>query len=60
MNGEVVLDVDGLSVGYVRRDGSIGEHTLPPHPLLDFEGPEHEGQLRSILDPILTRSGAAA
>ena len=23
MNGEVVLDVDGLSVGYVRRDGSI-------------------------------------
>ena len=45
---------------YLRRDGSIGEHTLPPHPLLDFEGPEHEGQLRSILDPILTRSGAAA
>jgi len=31
-----------------------------PHPLLDFNGPEHEGQLRSILDPILTHTGAAA
>ena len=45
---------------YVRRNGSISEHTMPPDPLLDFEGPEHEGQLRSILDPILTHSGAAA
>jgi thioredoxin reductase len=45
---------------YLRRNGSIGEHTMPPDPLLDFEGPEHEGQLRSILDPILTHSGAAA
>lgn len=45
---------------YLRRDGSITEHVMPPHPLLDFSGPEHEGQLRSILEPILTHSGAAA
>ena len=45
---------------YLRRDGSIIENTMPPDPLLNFEGPEHERQLRSILDPILTRSGAAA
>ena len=45
---------------YLRRNGSISEHTMPPDPLLDFEGPEHAGQLRSIVDPVLTHSGAAA
>jgi len=45
---------------YLRRNGSIGEHTMPPDPLLQFEGPEYERQLRSILDPVLTHSGAAA
>jgi thioredoxin reductase len=45
---------------YLRQEGSISEHVMPPHPLLDFSRPEYEGQLRSILEPILTRSGAAA
>jgi thioredoxin reductase len=51
---------DLYPVVYLRKNGSIVEHPMPPDPLLDFEGPEHERQLRSILDPILTHSGAAA
>src|SRR5207302_531545 len=45
---------------YLRRNGSIGEHFMPPDPLLDFERSEYERQLRSVLDPVLTHSGAAA
>jgi thioredoxin reductase len=51
---------DPYPVIYLRRDGSITEHVMPPQPLLDFSGPAHAGQLRSILEPILSRSGAAA
>jgi len=45
---------------YLRSDGGIAEHVMAPHPLLDFSGPEYENQLRSMLDPVLTHSGAAA
>ena len=34
---------------YVRAGGAISEHLLPPHPLLDFEGPEYQRQLGTIL-----------
>ena len=51
---------DPYPVIYLRRDGSITERVMPPQPFLDFSGPAHDGQLRSILEPILSRSGAAA
>ena len=51
---------DLYPVIYLRKDGAISEHPMPPQPLLDFTGSEHERQLRSILEPVLTRSGAAA
>ena len=34
---------------YVRNDGRIAEHLLPPHPLLDFRTSEHRDQLSAIL-----------
>jgi thioredoxin reductase len=45
---------------YLRKDGVVSEHLLPPHPLLDFRGEEYRRQLQSILDPILTASAAPA
>ena len=51
---------DPYPMVYLRQNGSIGEHPMPPDPLLDFERSEYERQLRSVLDPVLTHSGAAA
>jgi thioredoxin reductase len=41
---------------YVRSRGTISEHLLPPHPLLDFEGIEYQQQASSALDPILSHA----
>ena len=45
---------------YVRRDGKVNEHLMPPHPLLDFEGPiyreQTESALRDLLSPSLSRT----
>jgi hypothetical protein len=45
---------------YLRRDGKMSEHLLAPHPLLQFEGPEHDRQLRDILDSVLSASASPA
>ena len=45
-------------VVYVRNAGSIAEHPMPPHELLDFTGAEYREQLRGLLEPVL--SGAAS
>lgn len=34
---------------YARRSGNVEEHSLPPDPLFNFEGPEHRAALSSIL-----------
>ena len=34
---------------YVRASGATSENLLPPHPLLDYEGPEYQRQLGSVL-----------
>jgi thioredoxin reductase len=51
---------DPYPVIYLRRDGSITERTLPPHPLLDFTGPEYAAELRSIPEPVLAGSAPPA
>ena len=43
---------------YVRKDGSVAEHALEPHPLLDFTGRDYQNELRKVLEPVL--SGAAS
>jgi thioredoxin reductase len=45
---------------YLRKDGTLSEHLLPPDPLLAFEGPEHDRQLRDILEPVLSASASPA
>jgi len=47
-------------VMYLRRGGSVAEHPLPPHPLLDFTGPDYQGELRAILQPVLSAAGSPA
>jgi thioredoxin reductase len=39
---------------YVRARGATSEHLLPPHPLLDFEGPEYQRQLSSVLGNVVS------
>lgn len=51
---------DPYPVVYLRKDASITERALPPHPLLDFTGPEYEGELRAILEPVLAASASPA
>jgi thioredoxin reductase len=41
-------------VAYVRHDGQVSEHALPPHPLLQFEGAEYASSLHAALKPVLT------
>jgi thioredoxin reductase len=41
---------------YVRRGGTVKEHLLPPHPLLDFEGASYQGQLASAIGDLLSPS----
>jgi thioredoxin reductase len=43
---------------YVRKDSSVAEHALAPHPLLDFTGRDYQAELRNALEPVL--SGAAS
>jgi hypothetical protein len=42
-----------LPVVYIRRNGEISEHQLPPDPLLNFEGPLHRGALEDLLAGLL-------
>jgi thioredoxin reductase len=41
---------------YVRSNGTLKEHLLPPDPLLDFTGPEYVAQLSADLKPMLGRA----
>ena len=36
---------------YLRRDGEIMEHTLPPHPMHDYESDSYRGELKAVLQP---------
>ena len=51
---------DPYPVIYVRSQGTVTEHPLPPHPLLAFEGPEYEREasaaLKAVVQPALSRS----
>ncbi len=38
---------------YVRAKGSVKEHSLPPHPLLDFTGDSYRKELSDRLEPLL-------
>ena len=38
---------------YVRSKGSVKEHILPPHPLLDFTGEPYRKELSDRLQPLL-------
>jgi thioredoxin reductase len=55
----MTLESDGKNdnlypVAYVRHDGQLTEHALPPNPLLQFEGAEYADALHAALKPILT------
>jgi thioredoxin reductase len=43
---------------YVRSGGEVREHLLPPHPLLDFEGPQYQSQAASLVKGLLARAPA--
>jgi len=45
---------------YLRKNGVVGEHLLPPHPLIDFTGTDYQRQLGGILDPVLSPSPSPA
>ncbi len=47
---------DPYPVVYVRSGGSVSEHAMPPHPLLDFDGPEYHRAIESALESVLGRS----
>ena len=51
---------DPYPVIYIRRDGSVSEHALAPHPLLDFTGTDYQHELRTVLDPVLSGAGSPA
>ena len=51
---------DPYPVIYIRRDGSVSEHVLAPHPLLDFTGTDYQHELRTVLDPVLSGAGSPA
>lgn len=38
---------------YIRRDGRVTEHVLPPDPLYNFETPEHYAHLTALLSGLL-------
>jgi hypothetical protein len=38
---------------YVRHDGRLAEHLMPPHPLHAFDGDEYRRELGARLDPLL-------
>jgi thioredoxin reductase len=42
---------------YIRRHGAVTEPQLmPPHPLLDYEGPDYHKQLSAALSPLVSPS----
>jgi hypothetical protein len=45
---------------YLRKGGSISEHLMPPHPLLDFQGDDYRRQLEAILEPVMSRTASPA
>jgi thioredoxin reductase len=47
-------------VFYVRKDGSVVEHALAPHPMLDFTGRDYLDELRARLEPVLNRAASPA
>ena len=47
-------------VVYVRKGGSVVEHALAPHPLLDFSGRDYRDELRDVLEPVLTGAASPA
>jgi len=47
-----------VTLRITRKDGSVVEHALAPDPLLDFTGPDYQGELRKLLELVL--SGAAS
>ena len=38
---------------YLRREGHVGEHALPPNALLNFEGAQYQEQLAGLLSGLL-------
>jgi thioredoxin reductase len=51
----VEYDADGtiVPVLYLRRAGTLSEHTLPPHPLHAFDSDEYVTELRARLEPLI-------
>ncbi len=51
----VEYDADGtiVPVVYLRRNGRLVEHVLPPHPLYAFDTDEHRSELAARLAPLL-------
>jgi hypothetical protein len=45
---------------YVRKEGTISEHLMAAHPLLDFRGEDYRRQLDSILEPVMSRTASPA
>jgi thioredoxin reductase len=45
---------------YARSRGEAREHLLPPHPLLDFEGPEYQNEAASLMKGLLERAPAGS
>jgi thioredoxin reductase len=45
---------------YLRKDGALSEHLLAPDPLLQFDNPAHDRELRAILEPVLSASASPA
>jgi hypothetical protein len=43
---------------YVRRGGKLVEHLMAPQPLLDFEGPDYQSELSSVLSHVLGKAPA--
>ncbi|HYM49709.1 MAG TPA: NAD(P)-binding domain-containing protein [Candidatus Limnocylindrales bacterium] len=56
----VTLESNGVDdlypVAYVRHEGAVREHVMPPHPLLQFEGEAYARDLTAALAPILSPS----
>ena len=50
---EVGADGSIVPVVYVRHGGAVEEHSLPSHPLREFDSPEQRTELEQILKPFL-------
>ena len=60
----VALESDGQGdlypAIYVRKDGTVSEHLMPPDPLLDYRGGEYQRELQGFLEPVLSASASPA